>query len=102
MNNFRTLGNYVVVEQTARDTVSKGGIIIPDTIQRESNMGTVVAVGERVNVPCEQSLKNGNPVTKNIKVGHVVAFPPHAANRIKLGDREYLILRDVDLFMVFE
>jgi chaperonin GroES len=102
MANFRALGRYVIVKQSNSETVSKGGIFIPETAMKESNMGRVVAVGEEVNLPTEMGLKNGQSQTKDLKEGKVVVFHPHSGTKLRLGDEEYVVLGASDIFLVFD
>ena len=42
---FRPLHDRVVVKRVEEDTMTKGGIIIPDTAQEKPMQGKIIAVG---------------------------------------------------------
>ena len=44
---LKTVLNKVIVEPVEAETVTKGGIIIPDTAQEKPQKGTVIATGDR-------------------------------------------------------
>jgi len=43
---LKTVLNKVIVEPVEAETVTKGGIIIPDTAQEKPQKGTVIATGK--------------------------------------------------------
>lgn len=73
---------------------SAGGIIIPDTAQKEkSKLGTVVAVGPgRVN-------DDGKLIPTGIKPGAKVIFNAGWDNEVDMGekDEEYFLVKESDI-----
>ncbi|TMC80640.1 MAG: co-chaperone GroES, partial [Chloroflexi bacterium] len=45
MAKIRPVGDRVVVKPTAKEEVTKSGIVIPDTAKEKPQEGTVIAVG---------------------------------------------------------
>ena len=43
---LKTVLNKVIVEPVEAETVTKGGIIVPDTAQEKPQKGTVIATGK--------------------------------------------------------
>ncbi len=85
--NFKPLADRVLVEPTAAETKTASGIIIPDTAKEKPQEGTVVAVGEG---------KKDEPMT--VKVGDKVLYGKYSGTELKLDGKDYLIVKESDLF----
>jgi len=83
------LADRVVVEAAAAETKSAGGIIIPDTAKEKPQKGKVVAVGTG---------KKDEPLT--VKNGDVVLYGKYAGTEITVDGKEYLIMRESDIFAI--
>jgi chaperonin GroES len=89
---FKPLGNRVVVEPEEGDEqVSAGGIYIPDTAKEKPQEGTIVAVGPG------RLTDDGNRVPMDVAVGDTVVYSKYAGTEYKVGEIEYLVLRDDDI-----
>lgn len=91
--NIRPLLDRVVVRPAEKEKVSPGGIVIPDTAQKKTQKGTVVAVGPGVRS------SDGSLIPVEVKEGDTVLFSAYGGNEIKL-DEDILILRSADIFAV--
>jgi len=87
----RPLQDRVMVKLEKNETKSAGGIIIPDTAQEKTQMGTVVAVGPGT---------EKDPVT--VKTGDKVMYDKYAGTQIKIEGEEHLVLRMSDIIAVVE
>jgi len=91
MVNLKPLGDRVVVKPTPKEEVSKGGIVIPDTVREKPQEGEVLAVGPgRID-------DNGKRIEPEVKVGDKVMYAKYAGTDIKEDDEELVILRDSDI-----
>lgn len=90
--NLKPLGNRVIVKALPKEETTKAGIILPDTVSKESRMeGEIVAVG------------NGEKVSAlEIKPGQKVVFSEYGGSEVKIEDQEYKILNHDDLLAVVE
>jgi len=89
--NLKPLGDRVVVKPTPKEEVSKGGIVIPDTVREKPQEGEVLAVGPgRID-------DNGKRIEPEVKVGDKVIYAKYAGTDIKEDDEELVILRDSDI-----
>ena len=93
--NVRPLSDRVLVKRLEEEETTKGGIIIPDNAKEKPQPGKVMAVGEG------KLLDNGTRITPGVKVGETVLFGKYAGTEIKVDGEEYLILREDDIFGVF-
>ena len=82
--------NRVVVLPAAAEEKTKSGIIIPDTAKEKPQRGKIVsisAIDEKGNKPA-------------VKVGDEVLYGKYAGTEITLEGKEYLIMRESDIFAV--
>jgi len=87
--NLKPLADRVLVEPSAAETTTASGIIIPDTAQEKPQQGTVVAVGNG---------KADEPMT--VKVGDVVLYGKYGGTEIKHEGKDYMIMRESDIYAV--
>lgn len=94
---LKPLGNKVILEAASKEEVTKSGIIIPDTVDKEKpEQATVLAVGDG------KVGKDGNRIPVDVKVGDTVLFSKYSPTEIKLEDKEYLVVSDEDIMAVIE
>lgn len=85
------LADRVLVEPAAAEEKTASGIIIPDTAKEKPQRGTVVAVGNG---------KKDEPMT--VKTGDSVIYGQYAGTEVKLNGKDYLIMRESDIFGVIK
>ncbi len=97
LTSLRPLDDRVVVKPLARETVTKSGIVLPDTATTEKpQKGEILAVGPG------KVLGNGNRVTPEVQVGQHILFAKYAGTEVKIEGEEYLILRESDIVGIVE
>jgi chaperonin GroES len=85
------LADRVVVKPITREEVTKGGILLPDTVKEKPQEGEIVAAGPgRMN-------EDGKRIPMDVKVGDTVIYAKYAGTEWKYDDEEYLILRESDI-----
>lgn len=93
---FQPLGDRVVVERDESETVTAGGIVLPDTAKDKPTRGKVVSVGDG------RLLKDGKRAKPQVKAGDRVLFSSYAGEVFKLGDRELVLMHEEDILAVVE
>ncbi|MEK7122718.1 MAG: co-chaperone GroES [Patescibacteria group bacterium] len=92
---LRPLADRLIVEAISTDEVTKAGIILPDTVDKEKpEKGRVIALGSG------KLLDNGERLAWEVKVGDIIFFKKYAPDEIKVDDAEYLILSESDILAV--
>jgi len=86
------LADRVIVKPITREEVSKGGIILPDTVKEKPQEGEVIAVG-----PGKLSEDGSKKIPMDVKTGDKVVYAKYAGKEWKYDDEEYLILRESDI-----
>ena len=89
--NVTPLHDRILVKRIEAKETVKGGIILPDTAKEKSQEGEVVAVGAG-------KLHEGKRIPLDLAVGDRVLFGKYGGTDIKIEDKEYLILREDEVF----
>jgi len=83
------LTDRILVKLEKGETKSAGGIIIPDTAQEKTQIGTVVEVGDDKDVI-------------KVKAGQKVMYDKYAGTQVKIGGEDHLILKMADILAIIE
>ena len=86
----------MLVQRTAEDEKTKGGIIIPDTAKEKPAEGKVVATGNG------RMGEDGKLLPMDVKVGDRVLFSKYGGTDVKIDGDDYLILRQDDVLGIIE
>jgi len=87
--NIKPLADRVLVQAAPAEEKTSSGIIIPDTAKEKPQRGTIIAIGTG---------KKDEPIT--VKVGDQVLYGKYAGTEITVEGKEYLIMRESDIFAV--
>lgn len=93
---IRPLHDRVVVKRLEDERTTPGGIVIPDTAAEKPIQGKVVAVGKG------KILENGEIRPLDVKVGDKVLFAKYGGTEVKLGNEEYVVMREDDIMGIIE
>jgi chaperonin GroES len=93
---LQPLGDRVVVEREESEGRTAGGIVLPDSAKDKPSRGHVISVGNG------KLLDNGNRAPMQVKVGDRVLFTSYAPDTVKLGEEEFLLMRQDDILAVIE
>jgi len=84
--NIQPLGENVLIEPAKQDAKTASGIVLPDTSGEKPQEGMVIAIGE------DKKIK--------VKKGQKVIYSKYSGNEIKVGDKEYLLVKNEDILAV--
>lgn len=90
MASIKPLSDRVLVKADAAEEVTSSGLYIPDTAKEKPQQGTVISVGPG-------KIENGVKIEMTVKKGDKVLYGKYAGTEVKLGDEEYLIMRESDI-----
>jgi chaperonin GroES len=93
---LQPLGDRVVLEREESETTTAGGIVLPDSAKNKPARGTVVSVGDG------KLTDDGKRSPLQVKVGDRVLFSSYAGDEFKIGEQEYLLMREDDILAVIE
>jgi len=86
----------IIVTLLEADTVSVGGIVIPDAAKEKPNRGRVQSVG------AGRLTEAGTVIPMDIKKNDIVLFGQTAGQKVKVDGEEYLILKEDDVIAIIE
>ncbi|RKY17866.1 MAG: co-chaperone GroES [Planctomycetota bacterium] len=93
---LRPLDDYVVIEPIEEEERTPEGIVLPDVAKEKPQKGKVVAVGPG------RLLKNGKRAAMSVKEGDTVLYGKYAGTEVKVGDKEFNIMRESEILAVIE
>lgn len=86
----------VLVERFVPQTVTKGGIVLPEKAQNKVASGTVISTGPgRVN-------EKGEMCPVSVKPGDSVLLPEYGGTKVEVDNKEYFIFRDSEIIGKWE
>ena len=85
------LADRLVVKPIEKEEVTKGGIILPDTVKEKPQEGEILAVG-----PGRLS-DDGKRIAMEVKVGDRVIYAKYGGTEYKIDNEELVILRESDI-----
>ncbi len=88
---LQPLADRLVVKPIEREEITKGGIVLPDTVKEKPQEGEILAVG-----PGRLS-EDGKRIAMDVKVGDIVLYAKYGGTEIKIEDEELIILRESDI-----
>lgn len=91
---IKPLHDRVLVKRIDEEEEVRGTIVIPDTAKEKPQEGEIVAVGDG------KVLDNGTKVKMSVKTGDRVLFGKYSGSEVKLGDEEFLVMREDDILGV--
>ena len=96
MTNYKPLNDHVLIKPLNDNEVSKAGIILPDTVDKEKpEKGEVVATGPG------KLLENGQRAPMSVKVGDKVIFKKYSPDELP-GDEDLMVIKEEDILAVIE
>jgi chaperonin GroES len=89
------LGDRVVLKQCEAEETTASGIILASKSQEKPQQAEVIAVGPG-------GMIDGKEVTMHVKAGDRVIYSKYAGNEVKLGEEEFIIVKQNDILAIVE
>jgi chaperonin GroES len=93
--NLKPLGDRVVIKQLEAQEVTKSGIVLPGQAKEKPQEAEVIAVGPG-------GMVDGKEITMHVKPGDKIIYSKYAGTEIKLGDDEFIIVKQNDILAIVE
>jgi chaperonin GroES len=94
---IKPIGDRYLVEPV-KEEKKKGGIILPDTLSKEKpEEGIIIAVGTG-----KPNHDGSKMIPLELKKGAKVLFTKYAPHEVKVGEKEYLVIKEEDILAVIE
>ena len=92
--DLKPMGDRVVVRPNEQESVTQGGIYLPDTAQERPQKGEVLATGPG------RMLDNGKRLEMEVKAGDIVIYSKFAGTEVEVQDEELLVLGINDILAI--
>ena len=89
------LSDRVVLKQLEAEETTASGIILTSQAKEKPQQAEVIAVGPG-------GIVDGKEVVMNVEVGQRVIYSKYSGTEVKLGDEEYIVVRQNDILAVVE
>ena len=93
--NLKPLSDRVILKALEAEEKTKGGIILTANAKEKPEMAEVVAVGPG-------GMVDGKEITMSVKPGDKVITDKYAGSNVKIGDDEFVIVRQGDILAIVE
>ena len=94
--NLKPLDDRIVVEQSAAEEKTAGGIVLPDTAKEKPQRGKVLAAGPG------RLLDSGERGRLSVKVGDEVFYGKYAGSDIEVSGGKFVILKENDVLAIID
>lgn len=88
---LRPLADWVVAEQEEAVTKTASGLYLPDKAAEKPKVAKVLAVG-----PGKVGDDNER-IPMTVKVGDRIVYKSYSTTEIKIGDKEYILVKEEDV-----
>ena len=92
---IKPLCDRVVIKMTEAEETTKGGIILTSSAKEKPSVAEVISVGPG-------GMVDGKEVTMSVKPGDKVITDKYAGSNVKIGDDEFVIVRQGDILAIVE
>lgn len=89
------LGDKVVLKQLEAEETTASGIVLPGNAQEKPQQAEIIAVGPG-------GVVDGKEVKMQVSVGDKVIYSKYAGTEVKLGDEEFIVVRQNDIVAIVE
>ena len=94
--NVRPLHDKILIKRIDAPQMTKGGIVIPDTVKEKPQEGKVIATGKG------RILEDGKVVPLAVKKGDRILFGKYGGTEIKIEGEDYIILDENEVLAIIE
>ena len=93
---IRPLADKILVQRLEAESVTTGGIVLPESAKERPQRGKVQNIGEG------RLLKDGTRCKPQVKKGDQVLFTSYAGTEVKIDGKEYMIMDENDIMAIIE
>ena len=92
---LKPLADRVIVKLVEAEETTKGGIILTGAAKEKPEVAEVIAVGPG-------GMVDGKEVVMSVKPGDKVITDKYSGSNVKIGDDEFVIVRQGDILAIVE
>ena len=102
-SSIKPLFDYVLVRPIEGESKTPSGIVLPDSVEKKSQMGEVMAIGPGSDCcggDCCEDDKKCSCSGMVVKVGQKVIYKKWGGNEVKMGNEEWTIVEQKDILAI--
>src|SRR3954467_14441310 len=92
--NITPLFDNVLVKPMKAETVTAGGIYLPENTKEKPQVGEIMAIGTGIQD------QNGKMIPMIVKVGQKVLYKKWGGDEYKVGNEEWKLVRQTDILAI--
>ena len=92
---IKPLADRVVMKNEEAEKTTASGIVLPGSAAEKPQVASIIAVGPG-------GVVEGKEITMYVKPGDKVIYSKYAGTEVKLGEDEYIIVRQNDILAIVE
>lgn len=89
------LDKVVVKKIDEKESVSKGGILLPKSAQEKPNIAVVISVGPGGHI-------DGEDVKMVVKPNDKIVYSKYSGTEFKIDNEDYVLLKQADILAIIE
>ena len=94
--NIKPLGDNVLIKPLEAEVKTASGIVLPDNAREKPQMGQVMATGPgSIN-------DQGKLIPVGVKVGQKVMYKKWGGDEVKVGNEEWMIVKQGDILAIVQ
>ena len=93
---IRPLADKVLIQRVEAESVTAGGIVLPDTAKEKPQRGKVVNIGDG------KLLDDGGRAKFQVKKGDSVLFTSYAGTEVSIDGKDYMIMSESDIMAIIK
>jgi chaperonin GroES len=94
--NLQPLHDRIIVKAAKPEEITKGGIIIPDTVKEKPMQGEIIAIGSG------KITEEGKVLPLTLKPGDKVLYGKYSGTEVTIDGDEFLMMREADVFAIIK
>lgn len=93
---LQPIHDRILVKPLNPDTVTRSGIVIPDSAQEKPVKGIVISTGKG------KVLDNGTVIALTVKEHDVVLYGKHAGQTVKIDSEDFVVLKEDEVLAIVQ
>jgi len=94
--NLKPLSDRVIVEPIEQEDMTISGIVLPDSAKEKPMQGKVLAIGPGMRQ------EDGSRIAMDVSLGDTVLYAKYGGTEVKLENKKYLILKEIDILAIVQ
>ena len=93
---LKPLSDRVVIEQSDADSITKGGIVLPEAAKEKPTKGKILAVGPG------KIDDNGNRIVPSVKTGDTVLYERYGGSEFEIDGEKRVVVKESEIIAIIE